>query len=447
MKKRMICYIMLGILLTGCGKTESTTKVIGEDSLENPTVEEQQVTEVVDEKEPEVNEEITLKEVEEYEMSNDFSTDLMNYLETAGYDKENYMVSPTSYREAVALAIAGANGETKETMLKALGFKDEEEMKAWYKNVDELEKYFLTQKEWVQKEYEEYMDGYECVADNWNFSVLNSVWNNKDLSKGFTDEYLKIIKKDYDAEAHESSASEITEDINNWVDENTNGMIPQLLEDASEHSAVLVNTVYLKTAFKDEFSKEATTEKDFNTVNGDITKKEFMIKQDSMTYYEDAKSQLIKLPMEGGISLVVTLGESTPESVLENLKKADYCEVHVELPKIDTETTLGNKELVDYMKANGAEVAFTDDADFSIMCEDEKYKIDDIIQKTKIKLDEDGVEASAATAVLMVAEGAAMMEEPEEPKQFIADKPFKYYILAEDYDGHGELLFFGQIVE
>ena len=65
-----------------------------------------------------------------------------------------------------------------------------------------------------------------------------------------------------------------------------------------------------------------------------------------------------------------------------------------------------------------------------------------IIQKTKIKVDEKGIEAAAATAVIAV-EGCAL-EEPE-VKEFIADKPFKYMILTDSETP--ELLFYGQLVE
>ena len=59
-----------------------------------------------------------------------------------------------------------------------------------------------------------------------------------------------------------------------------------------------------------------------------------------------------------------------------------------------------------------------------------------------VEHNEKGIEAAAATAVIMT-EGCAL-EEPE-VKEFIADEPFKYMILT---DGKTpELLFYGQLVE
>lgn len=68
--------------------------------------------------------------------------------------------------------------------------------------------------------------------------------------------------------------------------------------------------------------------------------------------------------------------------------------------------------------------------------------ITDIIQKTKIKVEEKGIEAAAATAIMM--EESCALEEPE-VKEFIADRPFKYMILTDSEDP--ELLFYGQLVE
>ena len=54
-----------------------------------------------------------------------------------------------------------------------------------------------------------------------------------------------------------------------------------------------------------------------------------------------------------------------------------------------------------------------------------KLHISDIIQKTKLKIDEDGLEASAATSFDGVMMG---IEKRPKYKIFTADKPFSFYI-------------------
>ena len=57
-------------------------------------------------------------------------------------------------------------------------------------------------------------------------------------------------------------------------------------------------------------------------------------------------------------------------------------------------------------------------------------------------MDEDGIEAAAATAIMM-ATGAAPVQDPPAPKEFTADRPFSLYLYTRG-DGGPELLFFGQ---
>ena len=72
--------------------------------------------------------------------------------------------------------------------------------------------------------------------------------------------------------------------------------------------------------------------------------------------------------------------------------------------------------------------------------------IDDIIQKTKIKTDEDGIEAAAVTAIEVKATGF-MEPDQSKPKEFIADHPFSFYIYSGLWNENPEMLFYGQCVK
>ena len=165
-----------------------------------------------------------------------------------------------------------------------------------------------------------------------------------------------------------------------------------------------------------------------------------MNRQDSYRYYEDDKGKFVVLPMNGEINAVFILGDV--DDVVEKLSNASYEEVAIKLPKFESETELTDNQLVDFCKARGAKLAFTTDADFGVMSDEMSLFITDIIQKTKIKVEEKGIEAAAATAIMM--EESCALEEPE-VKEFIADRPFKYMILTDSEDP--ELLFYGQLVE
>ena len=65
----------------------------------------------------------------------EFENSLVSFIESNGYENENYMISPTSYRAAIVLATAGADAQTKDKLLKAIGFKDMDEANNWYNRV------------------------------------------------------------------------------------------------------------------------------------------------------------------------------------------------------------------------------------------------------------------------------------------------------------------------
>ena len=114
---------------------------------------------------------------------------------------------------------------------------------------------------------------------------------------------------------------------------------------------------------------------------------------------------------------------------LADYAAAEYTDVDLWIPKLETESSFGREALVQYLMDRGAVDAFNaDTADFSRMA-DYPWFISDILQKAKIKTDEEGLEAAAVTMVTIVA-GALL--EPEEPQYrvFHANEPFRYYIVT-----------------
>ena len=82
-----------------------------------------------------------IKNEENRDMSNigfsEFDDDLISYIAPT-IDGENYMISPLSFRYAMALATAGATGEAKEELLKAMGFSSLEEYTKWTNEINDI---------------------------------------------------------------------------------------------------------------------------------------------------------------------------------------------------------------------------------------------------------------------------------------------------------------------
>ncbi len=400
------------------------------------------ITEQAEETEEAVAESAKEAEISEDSLNMDFNSALINFIESSGFENQNYMVSPTSFRAALALAVSGADNETKDQLLEAMGFDSMEELTTWYEGVSASVDSYNEWLEFAKKDFEEYKEYYgdDAKAPEGSFDLQNSIWRNTKASGKLSKKYIKLVKENFGATAENVAPDKITDKVNSWINKNTNGLIPTISNDLSYADLILVNTLYLRAGWVSSFEEFATKEGDFTTISGDVVKKDFMHQQSRFMYYEDENGKFVVLPMNGGINAVFILGDV--EDVAGKMESATAEEVAVSLPKFEAETEFSNNELVDFCKQRGAADAFTSNADFSLMSDDMSVFISDIIQKTKIKVDEEGIEAAAATAIMMT-EGA-LLEQPE-VKEFTADEPFKFMILTASEEP--ELLFYGQIVE
>lgn len=367
-----------------------------------------------------------------------FDNQLVEYLKQAGRADENFTVSPLSFKAALAMAALGAEGETKDQLLTALGFQSLTELRAWYatvlSGVDSFDAYFDNMEKYAG-EFPGFSGSGERTAA---YRVVNSVWSNKDLPGEFRQTFLDDILKTCDAEAYSAKAAELAAAVNAWVKEKTNGLIPRIVNDAPDTSAILVNALYLKSGWEDGFAKLG--DRDFTTCSGETVQKPFMKQTSQVRYYKDEQTQLVVVPLQGGVYMVFVLGDDT--GFADKLSRVEYKLVEVTVPMFDVETSLDQGELVNYLRLIGCDRMFSDEAaEFDPMYTVPLY-VDDIIQKAKVHIDEEGLEAAAVTAIMMEAAGA--MPEPEIPEVFCADRPFSFYVLKEG--GAGELLFWGQIV-
>ncbi len=360
----------------------------------------------------------------------------------------NYMASPLSFRYALGLLLAGAEGATKDELLNALGVSSEEEWVEYCLDFNGFVEYYASD---LERDIAEFKD---AVKKGWIPSdaaepfralrVANSVWKADWVHENFKDAYRQSIENNYAAEYRSFTPENAVERINEWADIKTEHMIQKLLPEnypTDQLAVVLMNALYFKDSWQNEFSKYLTKENDFHTRDGQTVKKEFMTTEDHFSYYEDENTKLVILPMKSGVSMAFVLGSR--EGLAEKISKASSENVIVTIPKIDLETDFSNGEFVDFLKAYGVSLAFdSGSADFSAMI-DHPVFVSDIIQKTRIKLDEEGVEAAAVTAIMM-AEGAYI--EPNEPKVFTADEPFSFFIYTTCNDTTA-IMFAGEIVE
>ena len=150
------------------------------------------------------------------------------------------------------------------------------------------------------------------------------------------------------------------------------------------------------------------------------------------------------MPMLNNTEMIFAKGDM--ERMLEAADKASMKTVYVRMPKLDFDTTVDAEQMKEFLTKRGMINAFEDNADFSKMT-DEPIKVDKIIHKTKIALDEKGVEAAAVTVIEMELTSSG---EEIEPIRFILDSTYGFAIRTSASpwaDEAGTALFIGRVSE
>lgn len=337
----------------------------------------------------------------------------------------NYMFSPFSIKMAFALAANGAGGTTRSEILSALGIQ----------NIDEYNK----NSERLIKTYAE--NG--VMAPD----VANSIWINTDETNGrFSEGFKKNAEKYFNAEAASVNSADAVKRVNSWVAEKTNEKIISIIND-SDFASLLVNAVYFRGAWENEFSESATKKAPFTACDGKEYDTDFMNLKEYYEYYNKNGVEAVKMPYKSRIyqedgeiknagfeaSMYLIMGEC--EDAEEFLKSAEFESRYLRLfvPKFEFEYEIS---LNGIMNDLGIKEAFGTDADFTEMFDSGSMTITESKHKTYVKVDEKGTEAAAVTSIALAK--AAM---PPEPTEVRFDEPFTFVVKD---DTNGEILFLGK---
>lgn len=255
------------------------------------------------------------------------------------------------------------------------------------------------------------------------------------MSSSF-DDLADILSNTYQASLKrcDLSSEETMNEINDWVNEKTHGLIPSILDEPMDPGIrmTLLNAVYFKAAWVNAFEKELTDKQIFHGKEGDISV-DMMHQQDHFEYAENDEYQMIRLPYHGGCEMTVYLPKDSITT--DKWSEKDYLyqlgleadkqewdrrEVSLSMPKFEME--YGN-ELKDILKELGLEGIF--DGCIYDRLTDEEMAVGSIYHKTAIKNDENGTEAAAVTMMLM--EAMALLPE-DDIVEMNMDHPFYFTI-------------------
>jgi serpin B len=241
--------------------------------------------------------------------------------------------------------------------------------------------------------------------------------------------------------------------INEWVSKITEGKIKNLIPAGvltSMTKLVLVNAIYFKGSWEHKFKESKTQKLPFYNENGNSSKVELMYQKSKLKFFKSAEYKLLQLPYKNNdlsMNIVLPNKDINIKELEDKLKlnqlftiinNSRRKKVRVYIPKFKFDLALGLNSI---MKKLGMKDAFTNSANFSKMTDKNDIKISRIIHKAFIDVNEEGTEAAAATAVIMVGKSMSRHFVPD--PIFKADHPFIFFIVD---NKHKEILFIGRIL-
>ena len=350
----------------------------------------------------------------------------------------NLFFSPYSLYSAFAMVYDGARGQTIAQMAGVFGFP-------------------MLRGD-LRRDVALLRDQLAKSAGDSEFNQANAFWYQKDYE--FLPEYMDALKSDYAAAAVASDFNKDPEAVrlaaNAWTEKQTKGKIKDLFAASSFSPGtrlVLVNAVYFKGKWKEQFDKKATREQDFTLLSGKKIKAPLMESSGEIGvgYYEDSFLQAAALPYAGGDLEMLVLLPKPGKNFLETEKgmtAEKFAKVRSGLANKEVKVFLPRFSLADdwdlapALSALGMPQPFAyPGADFRGMNGKKDLFVQKAVQKAFVEVNEEGTEAAAATAIAMMPGSAPS---PGQPIVFRADRPFVF--LIED-SRTGLILFMGRLAD
>lgn len=335
----------------------------------------------------------------------------------AGATGENVLCSPINLYMALAMLAECAGGESRAQVLELLGSADVETLR-------------------------------QQASDVWNVTYRadgavqrtlgSALFLDDDLD--FRQDTLDVLARDYYASSYrgQMGSEGMNEAFRSWLNENTGNLLTNQidqLELTPEILLALATTVHFQAKWHHEFLPENTIDGTFHSPDGDLDAR--MMRSDGFdTYYwGDRFSAVAKGFEEGAMWFLLPDEGVSPEELLEDQQamafllnretlseNSTYLRVHLTVPQFDVSCQLG---LNDTLKGLGITRVFDPAlADFTPVSQSQQLALSQVIHGARVKVDEQGCEGAAYTAMLY----AGASRPPEEEVYFTLDRPFLFCV-------------------
>ena len=317
--------------------------------------------------------------------------------------------SPFSVASALGLLAHGAAGETRAQLLGLLG--DLDELTALLARASRLDD-----------------PGYDEQRPV--IAVSNTLWADARIrvEQAFAEQLAAWPGGSVRNAPFQAEPEKARQAINADVAETTRRLISELIPPGAIRSdtvSALVNALYLRGAWRSRFTEGATVPRPFHAPAGTVEVPTMRL--ESMVGYAATDGwQVVALPAAGGVEAIVLLPDAdlagaeprlTAQSLATLLAAPGPQQLLLYLPRIKIKTSA---ELSGPVRALGVRQVFTDHADLRAMSPDPLYA-QQILHESVLKIDEQGLEGAAATAIMI---GITSFSPPPRPVIVTVDRPF-----------------------
>jgi serine protease inhibitor len=346
----------------------------------------------------------------------------------------NLIISPLSVHAVTSMAANGASGNTARQMRKVLhisALKPVDANNSWA---------FL-------------LDGLAHRSNEQTLLIANALWARQDVH--FNPDFLAENRDKFHARVDtlDFTHTQAAPIINEWVSKNTNGMIPKIIDKVPDNTLLLLaNAVYFKGDWAIPFKHDSTDKMPFTRADGSQIEVAMMHAALSLPFAQNGSLRATRLTYRGGDAafyIFLPKPGTSLDAARASLAGGGFAElrhsmednpvvrVALGLPKLDADY---GADLAPMLARLGMPDAFSvRKADFSAMTNTAHPVIGAVLHKTRLKVDEKGSEAAAATVMGMATATAAPRTPPE---QMLCDHPYLFAIADEKT---GALLLLGTI--
>lgn len=337
------------------------------------------------------------------------------------------LVSPFSVYAALAMVEGGARGATREELRRALFIADAQPAETDQAYADLMTRLLARRKP---------ADDERSAVD---VRVANAIWLDEATTP--SEAFLQRNRDFYAANiaSQDLQAPGMADVINGWIHDATEGRIGPLVHEISpEVMAILANAVYLKAPWDEPFEAGMTNDRPFHRADGSTVEVPTMQTTLARANYRASETfEAVRLNFGSGagdMTIYRPRDGQEPDDVVAALAEErrtggsaawEQPLVRLSLPRFRVEW-LGS--LGDRLEALGIRRAFDPmQADFGdLHVGPDPMWISDVVHGAFADVDETGLEATAATVVIM--SGAMAPDEPPPVLVVDVDRPFVFEI-------------------